>query len=1149
MAGFVHLHMHSEYSLLDGMIRVQELARAARELGMPAVALTDHGVLYGAVDFYKACRQEGVQPILGCEVYVAPGSRFERSPGPDGEPYHHLTLLAEDDEGWRNLMRLVSLASLEGYYRRPRVDRELLERHHAGLIALSGCLSGELSARLLRGDRDGAREAARFYRDLFGRENFFVELQDHGLPAQRRLLPELTALAHELGVGVVATNDAHYPRREDAPAHEVLLCIQTATTVEDPGRMRFDSDEFYVKSPEEMAERFAWCPEALENTLRIAERCRVELPFGRMELPDYPLPPGHDAASYLRQLCEERLPVRYPEAARRVAGGDVRRRLEHELAVIGRMGYAGYFLIVWDFIDWARRQGIAVGPGRGSAAGSLVAYLLGITDVDPLRHRLVFERFLNPERVSMPDIDIDIEDRRRGEVIDYVVRKYGADRVGQIITFGRMLARAVVRDVGRALGFPYAEVDRMARMVPERPGVTLEEALTGNPELAAAYASSERVRTLFDVARRLEGLARHASVHAAGVVISPVPLMERVPLQAMQHNGETTVVTQFPMGTLEELGLLKFDFLGLRTLTVIEEANRLIARRRGAPVDFHDLPEDDAETLEMLGRGETTGIFQLESPGMREMLRELKPSRLEDIIAAVALYRPGPMENIPEFVRAKHEGGVRYPHPLLEPILRDTYGILVYQEQVMEVASVMAGFTLGQADLLRRAVGKKKREELDAQRQAFVEGCLRNGHPLELAEELYDLILRFANYGFNRAHAAAYGILAYRTAWLKCHEPVAFLAALIASVQDQSEKVAEYIREARRLGIEVRPPHVNHSGVETEPEGEALRLGLAAVKNVGRAAAEAVVGAREAGGPFASLADLVARAGAALLNRRALESLVKAGALDGLGPNRATLAASVDAALEAAQTEEAKRQEDQLSLFGEATTAALSAPPVQAGAREEAEWPPLRRLACEKEALGFYLSEHPLARMEERLRGLGVTPVERLGELRPEETVRVAGSLVELRRRKTRNGEPMGFLTLDDGTGEAEVLLFPRLFAQAGPLLAGEAPLLLVEGRYSPRDDRPERPTLVATRLERLEDGEAAAPALFLHVGRPLGAEEDRWLGQELRRRPGRSPVFVGEGGGRRWRRLALRVEADEELLRLLRERFGPDAARLGSAG
>ncbi|MCL6522390.1 MAG: DNA polymerase III subunit alpha [Firmicutes bacterium] len=1148
MAGFVHLHMHSEYSLLDGMIRVQELARTVRAMGMPAVALTDHGVLYGAVDFYKACLQEGVRPILGCELYVAPGSRFERAPGADGEPYHHLTLLAENEQGWRNLMRLVSLASLEGYYRRPRVDRELLERYHDGLIALSGCLSGEVASRLLRGDREGAREAARFYRDLFGRESFFVELQDHGLAAQRRLLPELAELARELGVGVVATQDAHYPRRGDAAAHEVLLCIQTATTLEDPGRMRFGSDEFYIKSPEEMAARFAWIPEALENTLSIAERCRVELPFGRTELPAYPVPGGLEAPAYLRQLCEERLPARYPEAERRAPGGEVRRRLEHELAVIERMGYASYFLIVWDFIDWARRRGIAVGPGRGSAAGSLVAYVLGITDVDPLRHRLVFERFLNPERVSMPDIDIDIEDRRRGEVIDYVVHKYGPERVGQIITFGRMLARSVVRDVGRALGLPYGEVDRVARMVPERLGITLEEALEGSPELAEAYAGSERVRTLLDVARRLEGLARHASVHAAGVVISPVPLVERVPLQAMQHNGETTVVTQFPMGTLEELGLLKFDFLGLRTLTVLEEARRLAGERRGAPLDFQSLPEDDPETLAMLGRGETTGIFQLESPGMREMLRELKPSRLEDVIAAVALYRPGPMENIPEFVRAKHEGRIRYPHPLLEPILRDTYGILVYQEQVMEVASVMAGFTLGQADLLRRAVGKKKREELDAQRQAFVEGCLRNGHSLELAEELYDLILRFANYGFNRAHAAAYGILAYRTAWLKCHEPVAFLAALLASVQEQSEKVAEYIREARRLGIEVRPPHVNRSGVDTGPEedGRAIRLGLAAVKNVGRAAAEAVVEARRREGPFAGLADLVARTGTAVLNRRALESLVKAGALDGLGPNRATLAASLEAALEAAQSEEARREGGQLSLFGEGGGAPLAAPPPGAGTAAEPEWPPLRRLAAEKEALGFYLSEHPLERMEARLRALGVTPVERLAGGRPEETVRVAGSLAGLRRRKTRNGETMGFLVLDDGTGEAEVLLFPRLLAQVAPLLSGEAPLVLVEGRYSPRDDRPERPLLVAGRVERLDEEEA--PALFLRLGRRLAAEEDQWLGRELRQRPGRSPVFVAEGG-RRWRRLALRVEADEELLRLLADRFGPDAARLGSAG
>ncbi len=764
--GFVHLHVHSEYSLLDGACRVEELAARAAAFGMPALALTDHGVMYGAVEFYKACREAGVRPILGCEVYVAPRSRFQREARVDDD-LHHLILLAADGEGYRNLVRLVSLASLEGFYYKPRVDKELLAAHSRGLIALSACLGGEVPKRLLRGDREGARRAAGEYADIFGRDSFFLELQDHGLADQRRVNPELIALARELGLGLVATNDVHYLAAEDARAHDVLVCIQTGKTVHDRDRLRYPGGQFYFKSPEEMELLFGAWPEALDNTLAIAERCRVELDFGRPMLPDYPLAEGTDAATYLRRLCYERLPLRYPELApvaarlqgappadREVVLAEVPphlrpplERLEYELGVIERMGYPGYFLIVSDFIEHARRSGIAVGPGRGSAAGSLVAYVLGITGIDPLRYNLLFERFLNPERVSLPDMDIDFDDRRRDEVIAYVRDKYGPERVAQIITFGRMLARAVVRDVGRALGLPYADVDRIAKLVPPGLGMTLDRALELSPELKQAYEQRQEVRLLLDLARRLEGLPRHASVHAAGVVISRDPLLEHVPLQKMPDG---TVVTQFAMGNLEELGLLKFDFLGLRTLSVIEEASRLAAAAAGRPLDPYSLPLDDEATYALLGRGETLGVFQLESSGMREMLRSLKPSCIEDIVAAVALYRPGPMENIPEFIRAKHQGGITYPHPLLEPILKDTYGILVYQEQIMQVASVMAGFTLGQADILRRAVGKKKKEILDEQRAAFVAGCVRQGHSPKLAHELYDLIVKFANYGFNR---------------------------------------------------------------------------------------------------------------------------------------------------------------------------------------------------------------------------------------------------------------------------------------------------------------------------------------------------------------------------------------------------------------
>ncbi|MBX6377172.1 MAG: DNA polymerase III subunit alpha, partial [Clostridia bacterium] len=984
---FVHLHVHSEYSLLDGAARVAELPQRARELGMAAVALTDHGVMYGAVEFYKACRQHEVRPVLGCEVYVAPRSRFDREPRVDDRPYH-LVLLAEDEVGYRNLVRLVSLASLEGFYYKPRVDKELLAAHARGLVCLTGCLGGEVPRLLQEGREEEARRAAGQYLEIFGRDHFFVEVQDHGLEVERRLNPRLVALARELGVGVVATNDAHYLRRDDAAAHDVLLSIQTGKALDDPQRLRFPNDEFYLKSPEEMAERFRDLPEALVNSVAIAERCRFDFRFGEIKLPRYELPEGYDAAGYLRKLCEERFPQRYPDGP-----GEARERLDYELRVIEQMGYAGYFLIVWDFIHYARSRGIAVGPGRGSAAGSLVAYVLGITDIDPLRHHLLFERFLNPERVSMPDMDIDFDDQRRGEVIEYVVRKYGSDRVAQIITFGRMLARAVVRDVGRALGLGYAEVDRIAKMVPAQLGMTLERALEANPELRDAQDADPTVRRLLDLARRLEGLPRHASVHAAGVVIARDPLMEDVPLQQM---ADGVVVTQFPMNVLEELGLLKFDFLGLRTLSVLEETRRLVRETTGEDLDLTRLPLDDPDTYEALGRGETAGVFQLESGGMRDMLRDLRPTCIEDIIAAVALYRPGPMENIPDFVRAKHSGQVRVPHPLLEPILRDTYGILVYQEQIMQLAARMAGFSLGQADILRRAVGKKKKEVLDAQRQAFVQGCLANGHSRALAEELYDLIVKFANYGFNRSHAAAYGLLSYQTAYLKTHYPVAFMAALLTSVMDASDKVAEYVQECRRLNIAVLPPDVNASEARFAVEGGAIRFGLAAVKNVGVAAVEAIVAERRRGGPFRSLQDFCERLDSPHLNRRALESLVKAGAFDRLGERREVLLEALDLVLRVAQEVRARRASGQVSLFdlaGDGAAAVAAYPPLP----DVEPVPETRRLAWEKEVLGLYLSGHPLAERAHLLEGQVDLPVSGLAE-RPEGSeVRVGGLLTGVR--------------------------------------------------------------------------------------------------------------------------------------------------------
>ncbi|MFS8640288.1 MAG: DNA polymerase III subunit alpha, partial [Symbiobacteriaceae bacterium] len=955
MQPFVHLHVHSEYSLLDGAARVGELAARAAELGMPALALTDHGVMYGAIDFYKACKQHGIKPIIGCEIYMARRTRHDREPKVDDQSYH-LLVLAQNERGYRNLIKIVSRAFSEGFYYKPRADRELLAEHSEGLIVTSGCIGSEIPRLLLEGNEEAALEAVRWYLDVFG-DRFYFEIQDHGLPEERKAYRKIVELAKRFDVPLVATNDVHYLRREDAAAHEVLLCIQTGKTLDDPNRMRFENDEFYLKSPQEMAEVFRELPEALTNTVRLAERCNIEFEFGRFLLPHYEVPEGHDAASYLRYLCETKLPERYPNA-----DSQVRDRLNHELEIITRMGYPAYFLIVWDFVDFARRNGIAVGPGRGSAAGSLVAYVLGITDIDPLRYNLLFERFLNPERVTMPDIDIDFDDHRRDEVIDYVVRKYGRDRVAQIITFGRMLARAVIRDVGRVMGLPYGEVDKIAKMVPAQLGITLDQALESSPELKQAYEQQPVVRQLVDMARKLEGMPRHASVHAAGVVIGRDPLMEHVPLQRMQ-DGST--VTQFPMTTLEELGLLKMDFLGLRTLHVIQETEEIInttgvrdvlaeeAAGHGAaegggdavptPRDgaaagaasggarssrrfsVRDIPLDDQATFEAISRGETAAMFQVESSGFTQMLRSLRPTSIEDLIAAVALFRPGPLGSgmVDDFIKRKHgEVPVEYLHPWLEPILKETYGTIVYQEQVMQIASVMAGFTLGQADLLRRAMGKKKPEEMQKQREKFVAGAREKGIDPELATRIFDLMEYFAGYGFNKSHSAAYGYLAYVTAYLKTHYPAPYMAATLSSVMSNSDRVAEYINECRRLGIPVLPPDINQSDerftIVPDPGargGYAIRFGLAAIKNVGHAAIESILEARRSHGPFRSLSDFCQRVDLRHVNRRALESLIKAGAFDCLGVPRARLLAGLEEVMARAQRVQKQRESGQVSLL------------------------------------------------------------------------------------------------------------------------------------------------------------------------------------------------------------------------------------------
>ncbi len=1094
-AEFVHLHLHSEMSLLDGMSRIGEIPGRILELGMDACALTDHGVLYGLIDFDAACRGQGVRPILGVEAYMAPGSRLEQGGGAGERSSYHMLLLAMNDTGWHNLMRLMSIASLEGFYRRPRIDKEVLRRHQEGLIGSTGCLQGEVPSLLRLGRTEEARQAMAEYVEIFGRDRFIVEIWDHRMPEQRPVVRQLLALAKEFSLRVVATQDAHYLRREDAEAHDVLLAIQTGKTLDDPARLRYPNDEFYIKSPSEMASLFEELPEALSNTLWVRDACDVPLGEGKTLLPSYEVPGGEDPDQYLRRLCRERLPRRYP-----IPSDEVHERLRYELDVIARMGYQSYFLIVADFVDFARGAGIAVGPGRGSAAGSLVAYVLGITDVDPVRYHLLFERFLNPQRVTMPDMDIDFDYRRRHEVIEYVQRRYGSDRVAQIITFGTMAARAAIRDVGRVLQWPYADVDRLAKLVPPEIGITLDRAIEGS-ELGAVYRSDERARGLLDFARRLEGLPRHASVHAAGVVIAPRPVSELVPLQRMPDGS---VVTQFPMTTLEHLGLLKMDFLGLRTLTVVEEARRLAGGAGEVPPPLSELPDDDPETFRMLQAGDTWGVFQLESSGMQDMLRELRPSHVEDIIAAVSLYRPGPMENIPLFVASKHGGTPNYLHPDLEPILRDTYGIIVYQEQVMQVAAVMAGYTLGEADLLRRAVGKKKRELLEAEEDRFVAGCERQGYSRQLGEQLFDLILRFANYGFNRAHGAAYGLLAYETAYLKAHHPVAYAAALLSSVPDNTDKVAEYLEDVRRRGIAVLGPDVRTAEADFSVEGQAIRFGLSAIKGLGTATAQEIVERRREG-PFRDFFDFAGRL-QGRLNRRTLEALVQAGACDGFSGSRAALFAAIDDALRL----ERGGPKDQLDLFG----AAEAPPPAMP---DLPDWPPAERLRRERESLGCYVTGHPLEQHRTLARERGAQ--EMRAALAAEGDVTVAAVVESVRVVTTRRGDRMGFARVMDGTGGCEAVVFPKLLPVVEQAAESLEPLLL-RGRIE-ADEAGAR--LVAQDAEPLR----RPPALFLRI-----ADEELWqrARAELERHPGPCPVYRFAPGATRARPTGLSVASPDTL-------------------
>ena len=1059
---FVHLHVHSQYSLLDGACRLDGLIAQAQRHKMPALAITDHGNLFGAIEFYQACMKGGVKPILGVEAYVAPNSRFEKSNQGISDASYHLVLLARDERGYRNLIKLVSLAYLEGFYYRPRMDKELLAQYGEGLMALSGCLASEIPHLIIAGQEQQARKTAGQFVEIFGRGNFYLELQDHHLGDQHKVNRSLVEMSKELDLPLVATNDLHYLDRMDAKAHEALLCIQTGTNLADPNRFRFANDEFYFKSPEEMLKTFHEVPDAVRRTVEIAEKSNIELDLKTPHLPQFASPAGKTQAIYLRELVDDGMTRRYPSA-----GDPVHQRIQQELSVIEKTGFTSYFLIVWDFVRHAKSQGIPVGPGRGSAAGSVVSYVLGITDIDPLQHDLLFERFLNPDRISFPDIDIDFCYERRPEVIRYVQEKYGERSVAQIITFGTMMAKAVVRDVARVMGFSYPEADRIAKLIPFELGMTLARALEMTPELKSLYESDPKVGELIDTSMKLEGLTRHASTHAAGVVIADGDLTDSIPLF---KTSDDQITTGYAMESLEKVGLLKMDFLGLRTLTVVEETVKIVKRTRGVVLDWATVPLDDAATYKMLGSAESTGVFQLESSGMRDLLRKLKPDRLSDLVALLALFRPGPIGSgmLDDFIKRRH-GQVKsaYDHPLLEPILKETYGIIVYQEQVMRIVSTVAGFSLAKADLLRRAMGKKDPEVMEQARAQFLEGAEKTGLDHKTAEKLFEKIAYFAGYGFNKSHSAAYAVISYRTAYLKANYPAEFMTALLTSERENLDKIAQYIEESRRMNIQILPPDVNESFSKfTVVNNTTIRFGISAVKNVGRGAIDAIIRAREVGSRFASLYEFCERVDLRQVNRKVLESLIKCGAFDSMGLHRSQLVAMLDHALDLAGGAQKDKQHGQMSLFDTFQSQAPFKKTLQE-TPDVREWPESQRLTYEKELLGFYLTGHPLARHERLLKAYCTAPIDRLGTLRDGVEATLGGVIAKVKVTTTKKGnERMAIVLLEDFSGSVEVLVFPKAYAACAKVITVEA-IVFVRGRISLRE---ESPKLLANDVISLEE-------------------------------------------------------------------------------
>lgn len=1105
---FTHLHVHTEYSLLDGSSKIKEITSRAKELGMKSLAITDHGVMYGVIDFYKAAKEVGIKPILGCEVYVAPGSRFDKQPGESESRYYHLVLLAENNTGYKNLMKIVSRGFTEGFYYKPRVDYEVLEQFHEGIIALSACLAGEVQRYLARGMYEAGCEAAKRYEGIFGKGNFFLELQDHGIPEQKYVNPQLIRMSQELGIDLVCTNDVHYTYAQDADAHDILLCIQTGKKVTDENRMRYDGGQYYLKSPEEMAELFPYAPQALENTCKIAERCNVEIEFGVTKVPHFEVPQGFDSWTYLNHLCNEGMKRRYPDADE-----EKKKRLEYELSVIHKMGYVDYFLIVWDYINYAKTHGIAVGPGRGSAAGSIVSYCLGITDIDPIKYSLIFERFLNPERVSMPDIDVDFCYERRQEVIDYVVEKYGKDCVVQIVTFGTMAARAVIKDVGRVLDLPYAMVDNIAKMVPREIGITIDKAIQENPDLRNAYENDAQVHDLIDKSKRLEGLPRHASMHAAGVLISQKAVDEYVPVAT---GADGAVVAQFVMTTLEELGLLKMDFLGLRTLTVIQDAEKL-ARKKNPEFSIDNINYEDKNVYDMISTGKCEGIFQLESAGMKNFMKELKPQSIEDLIAGISLYRPGPMDFIPQYIKGKNNpGDITYDCPMLEPILKPTYGCIVYQEQVMQIVRDLAGYSLGRSDLVRRAMSKKKTSVMEKERQNFiygnpeenVPGCISNGIDEKTANKIYDDMIDFAKYAFNKSHAACYAVVAYQTAYLKTYYPVEFMAALMTSVVDNTDKVAGYIYACRQMNIQMLPPDVNTSDMEFSVEDNAIRFGLSAVKSLGRPTIKAIIDERNKS-RFTSMQDFISRLYTDL-NKRTLENLIKSGAFDTFGNNRRQMMSVYARMLD----NEAKQGKDaisgQMSLFdlvdeSEKSQFEIKMPDVSEYTKEDI-------LAFEKEVLGVYVSGHPLdeyAAMWKKHISAMSTDFElddETGEpkVKVDSKATIGGMIMAKSVKPTKTGQLMAYLTIEDLVGTVEVIVFPRTFSTYRNIIEG-TDKLFITGRVNANAD--ENAKLICESVVPFEDVPRKLWIRFASEEEYLKKAAD--LAEELKYSDGKDSIII----------------------------------------